>query len=628
MYAPRGAPGPMERAWGCHFVQSSRAASEPSEITQLSMSRPRIKPRGLRLAPQRANPLCRIEERISQMGSFQTPGQEAKQHRSFSSGSLNQESTGLRTTSTSHASRYAGLPLSPRSCTTQPSAGALTPAAQVLSYFAELDAPQVLPARARAPLPLSPAASPMWPSFGVGVAERYETVSASNPTSELGVGRAARPFEAAVDWAESQVQRPFDWAVEMSRGVPGLELHAQGQAWLGRHGAQLLGGVAKEAGAMLLGAAGMVAHPVDTVTQLAEMGVHLPGMPFWLARHGYLHAKSLYDAAAHGAGFEQVAATLDLPAILKEDAAYWKTAGLAVASPYREALRQGKPMEAVGRGLFAAVGLLAGAGDLATARSSTRLSELTQAKGFTGDAAALPKTAGSALAKRDVGLSELGVRPGPGERTQTRAQYRQQASRARAEAATAAADLPLENPNPNAAQHGHGHARHGWQTTEAQQAERVETGRCPDQLPHEAPGKPAARASHFSSPEAEAEALGRARRALEKDLKAGKVEGFLDPVTGARTYVNPVDGQPMRHDLIVATNRPGGFGTSQVVRRQSPPSESLALDPTGKRVAVPSATPLPDAYMRVEYVSSTRRWRPVTYYPQPRSHPNGMPPLR
>jgi hypothetical protein len=89
-------------------------------------------------------------------------------------------------------------------------------------------------------------------------------------------------------------------------------------------------------------------------------------------------------------------------------------------------------------------------------------------------------------------------------------------------------------------------------TTPEQQAERVRTGRYPDDPPG---GDTLGRASRFSSPEAEAEALGRGRRALNRDLANGGVQTFPDPVTGEPTFVNPETGEPARQRVNVMTNR-------------------------------------------------------------------------
>jgi hypothetical protein len=129
-------------------------------------------------------------------------------------------------------------------------------------------------------------------------------------------------------------------------------------------------------------------------------------------------------------------------------------------------------------------------------------------------------------------------------------------------------------------------------------------------------GIPVARAACFSSPQAEAEALGRGRRAFACELEAGIVPHFIDAATGACTYVDPTTGEPVRHAVVICTNRPGGFGTSHVVRRQPPPSFALALDAKGQRVAVQSTTPLRRARLIYEYVPSIDGWRLMTYHPE------------
>jgi len=213
----------------------------------------------------------------------------------------------------------------------------------------------------------------------------------------------------------------------------------------------------------------------------------------------------------------------------------------------------------------------------------------------------------------DEGLSARGTRPGPGERTTTSEEWRAQSSRERAERSVAGVDQPLENPMPNAATEGHGHGRHGHQTTDAQQAERVRTGTPPD-----GGHAPAGRASKFRTPEAEAEALGRARRALQADLDSGAVPSFVDPITGDRTYVNPANGAPVRRPVLVTTNDPRGFGSSsQVAQRVGGPSSPYVLDSSGNRIPVTDPNPLPNARVVWEYVPSVNDWRPVTYFPEP-----------
>ncbi|RSM77061.1 hypothetical protein DL991_21155 [Amycolatopsis sp. WAC 01375] len=199
------------------------------------------------------------------------------------------------------------------------------------------------------------------------------------------------------------------------------------------------------------------------------------------------------------------------------------------------------------------------------------------------------------------------------DRSMTREQWQADQSRRRAERSVANVDQPLENPHPNAAQEGHGHSRHGYQTTDAEQATRVRTGIAPDGLPAKA-----GRASRFRSAQAEAEALGRGRTELEAHLRDGKVPSYTDPVTGQQLYVHPVTGRPVRHPVSVTTNDLRGFGESaQVARRVGGPSSPPVLDANGERIPDLVVGPQMTATVSYEYVPSTNEWRPVTYYPEP-----------
>jgi hypothetical protein len=212
----------------------------------------------------------------------------------------------------------------------------------------------------------------------------------------------------------------------------------------------------------------------------------------------------------------------------------------------------------------------------------------------------------------DKGLADRGERPEPGARSETREQYQARRSRERAEETVRNADQPLENPNPGAATEGHGHARHGYQTTDEQQAARVVTGRFPDDPygPTDGPREPVSRASRFGSPQAEAEALGRARRELDAELaRDAKARG------PAPTYVDE-DGVPVRMETDVRTNRPEGYGPSQVVRRTGGPGSPPAFDAAGNRQAIPDPARIDQAKVVYEYVPSTGEWRAVTYYPE------------
>ena len=507
---------------------------------------------------------------------------------------------------------------------------------------------------------------------GVASSAYHGAVNLTNTASGY-IQRAERGVTNGLHAAEDWVDQGSHALAGRVANVPLLGSVAQGVADQVTMGTQLVGGVLGGATTMVGGIANAALHPIDTVAGVEAMVEHSGG-PIGTVARG---AHDLIDVAR---GRQTMGGMINRAvnplATAQEDAEFWGRMGSAITDPYRQSMSEGRYGEALGRGVFDIGSMLIGAGEVGEAargagvagdvaraseladatRAAGTVGETTRALGATTDATRAASTTADATraveattdatraaetttATRpagatvetapDVGLSDRGYRPSAGERVETRQQYRERRSRERAEATVSGIDQPLENPRPNAAQHGHGHGRHGWQTTDAQQADRVVTGRFPDQLPTEAPGgPPRPRASRFGSPQAEAEALGRGRRALQRDLDAGNVPAHPDPVTGSPTYVNPVTGEPVRHEAVVTTNRPGGFGSSQVVRRQPPPSSAFAPDAAGNRGAVPSSTALPNATVVHEHIPSTGGWRTVTHYPEPAPLPNGQMPIR
>ena len=531
---------------------------------------------------------------------------------------------------------------------------------------------------------LADGATGLYHSAGKAVSGAVETVGGVTANAYRGAVNLTNTASGYVQRTEHGVTRGLhaaeDWVDQGSHGlagraanVPVLGPVAGGIADLATVGTQVVGGVLGGAATLGGGIANTALHPIDTVAGVEAMAEHTPGPLGAMAR-------GTHDVIDVARGRQTIDGMINRAvnplATAQEDAQFWGRMGSAIIDPYRQSVNEGRYGEALGRGVFDVGSMLIGAGEVGDAArgvgvasdvaqaadaadaagvagragetahvldataDATRAAETTVNATLPVDATAEALTASEgSLSPRaeprmappepDVGLSDRGYRPSPAERAETRQQYRERRSRERAEATVSAADQPLENPRPNAAQHGHGHGRHGWQTTDAQQADRVVSGRFPEQHPTEAPGgPPRARASHFGSPQAEAEALGRGRRALQRDLDAGTVPTHLDPVTGAPTYVDPVTGEPVRHEALVSTNRPGGFGNSQVVRRQPPPSTALAPDTAGNRVAVPSSTALPNATVVHEYIPSTGKWRTVTHYPEPAPLPNGQMPIR
>ena len=206
---------------------------------------------------------------------------------------------------------------------------------------------------------------------------------------------------------------------------------------------------------------------------------------------------------------------------------------------------------------------------------------------------------------------------------QAKLNHRKEQSRRRAIQTTQQADRPLEPTNPNKSTHGHGHSDHGWQTTEAQQSQRIRDGITPGGRTDEQ----VAKVTHFHSPEAEAEALGRARTKLNAALRLGSVPPF-DPATG----------EPNRHKIVVETHRKDGFGSRVVKQRDNsgtvlkdssnkplteterqqkidPKTGTPMVDTDGQPIMEP--VPMMHATFIFEYVPSSGEWHPVTYYPQP-----------
>jgi hypothetical protein len=210
----------------------------------------------------------------------------------------------------------------------------------------------------------------------------------------------------------------------------------------------------------------------------------------------------------------------------------------------------------------------------------------------------------------DVGLSNRGYQPKPGERSTTKEQWKAQSSEQRAQNTVSKTDQPLENPRANAAQEGHGHSDHGYQTTDTQHGDRIRTRVTPSGRV----GKPVSKSSKFNSPQSEAEAAGRGRTALEKDLANGNVvDTYPDPVTGKPTYIDPATGAPTRHTVSVTSNKPNGFGYKIV--KQKDAAGNVLRDASNQPLTTADPTPVRNATVAWEYVPSKGEWHIVTHYP-------------
>jgi hypothetical protein len=427
-----------------------------------------------------------------------------------------------------------------------------------------------------------------------------------------GVERVEGAMRTGMQAAEDKVDSGAHAVADRASDVPVLGDAARGAADGVSLLAQGVGGVAEGATDMIGGLGNAIARPINAAASIEALAEHaaIPGFSNVLrAGHDLADGRSLSDTVHRALISDQ--STRD------DDSRFWQQTWNAAKEPYAKSIEEKRPGEAAGRGVFDLATGLVGAGE---AGDAVRAAE------FTSDA----KQVVEELPAVDKGLAEQGERPARGTRTETREGYYARDSRERAIETVRKSDQPLEQPDPRQAQVGHGHARHGFETTEEQQAERVRSGRYPDDPYGPIPWRrPIGRASRFGSPEQEAEALGRGRRALDADIANGAiVEKFPDPSTGQPTYVDPVTREPARQPVTVGTNRPEGYGTSQVVRRQPAPNDALNLDQNGNRVALPSSTLLREANVVYEYVPSTGEWRTVTAHPEPADLPNGQKPLR
>jgi hypothetical protein len=210
----------------------------------------------------------------------------------------------------------------------------------------------------------------------------------------------------------------------------------------------------------------------------------------------------------------------------------------------------------------------------------------------------------------DVGLSNRGYRPEPGERSMTREQWKAESSERRARSIVSRTDQPLENPRANAAHEGHGHSDHGYRTTDTQHGNRIRTRITPSGRV----GKPVSKSSKFNSPQSEAEAVGRGRVMLEKDLaNRNVIDTYPDPITGRPTYVDPATGSPTRHTISVTSDRPHGFGYKIV--KQKDAAGNVLKDTSNQPLTVADPTPIRNATVTWEYVPSKGEWHIVTHYP-------------
>lgn len=185
-------------------------------------------------------------------------------------------------------------------------------------------------------------------------------VQASTPTRDDGTW-----WDRAVDWTVGGAEGLVDGAAGSLSAVPVLGDVAQGLADASRFQCDAAGGAAKAVGDMVSGIANMGLHPLETAKGVGTMLVHIPFSPL-------KPLAGLYEVAVGNQTIEESCARSPLDD-LGGDLDFWKGVGGALIEPYQKALAEGRPGEAVGRGivdigsLFLNIGEVKAAGKVAEA---------------------------------------------------------------------------------------------------------------------------------------------------------------------------------------------------------------------------------------------------------------------
>lgn len=180
---------------------------------------------------------------------------------------------------------------------------------------------------------------------------------------------AEQHIDQGVDWAEAGLQHGATSIAAWGHGVPVVGAVADATAGLFGESVQLAGGAVKGATSLATGIGNMALHPFDTAQGLATLAEHLPGPLSMAPRliHGLYDAangtRSVTDALAYG---------LDPCHFSTEDAQYFRQLGRALAAPYAKSIAEGKPAEALGRGLFDVGSLFIGGAEAKVARDAGR----------------------------------------------------------------------------------------------------------------------------------------------------------------------------------------------------------------------------------------------------------------
>jgi hypothetical protein len=176
--------------------------------------------------------------------------------------------------------------------------------------------------------------------------------------------------DQGIDWAEGKAKSGAHWAASEAKGIPVLDRLASDMETSVDNSVDVGGGLLKGATGMVGGLVGMAADPVDAVAGLETMAEHVPGVGSALKLgHG------AYDLAFSDKSAGQIAQETFDPLA---DGRYWGNVGSALWTPYAQAIKDGKPGEALGRGAFDIGSLFLGAGEAGAAAKVGEVSKVAE----------------------------------------------------------------------------------------------------------------------------------------------------------------------------------------------------------------------------------------------------------
>jgi hypothetical protein len=181
-----------------------------------------------------------------------------------------------------------------------------------------------------------------WLGKGLGLLEKGANYLSS------GINKGVSAIGRGVDWFEDKVGSAADWVAKKTAGIPVLGTMTQMGASFVKFQSQVVGGFVKGGVDMIGGLANMALHPVDTATGLFHLAEHLPMVPG--IPNPFKLAHNLYDVAAGNKRLsEALNDTFNPWKSMKDDGKFLTQFGKAFLEPYIQAVKDGKPGEAVGR---------------------------------------------------------------------------------------------------------------------------------------------------------------------------------------------------------------------------------------------------------------------------------------